>query len=206
VSVEHVEVLVEERSMAAMLEALLPRLLGTTSWQIHEHRSKADLITRLPARLRGYRAWLSSRSRIVVVVDRDDDDCHELKRRLELIAKGAGLPTRSVSDASGLTVVNRIAIEELEAWYFGDWDAVRAAYPRVPATIVAKAGFRAPDAISGGTWEAFERVMQNAGYFRPGGLRKVEAARAIAPHLDPTRNTSPSFQAVRRVFAEMHTP
>jgi hypothetical protein len=25
-------------------------------------------------------------------------------------------------------VVNRLAIEELEAWYFGDWEAVRAAY------------------------------------------------------------------------------
>lgn len=32
-------------------------------------------------------------------------------------------------------LVNRIAIEELEAWYFGDWEAVRTAYPRIPSTI-----------------------------------------------------------------------
>ncbi len=32
-----------------------------------------------------------------------------------------------------------------------------------------------PDAIPGGTWEAFERVLQRSGYFQT-GLRKLEAA------------------------------
>jgi hypothetical protein len=99
-------------------------------------------------------------------------------------------------------VVNRIAIEELEAWYFGDWRAVRAAYPKVPRNAPQQASFRHPDDIAGGTWEAFERVLQGAGYFGQ-GLRKVEAARTIAPHLVPRRNTSPSFRALRDALQEM---
>jgi hypothetical protein len=58
-----------------------------------------------------------------------------------------------------------LAIEELEAWFFGDMDAVRALYPRVPETLEQRAGFRDPDAIRGGTWEALERILQRAGYF-----------------------------------------
>ena len=49
-----------------------------------------------------------------------------------------------------------------------------------------------PDAIQGGTWEAFERILKRRGYFKT-GLRKVEAARAIASYSEPTRNTSQSF-------------
>jgi len=117
------------------------------------------------------------------------------------MAADAGLATRSASRRS-YVVANRLAIEELEAWYFGDWAAVRAAYPRAPETIPARARYRAPDAIAGGTWEAFERVLQAAGYFA-GGLRKIEAARAVAEHMDPSRNRSPSFAALRDALSEL---
>ena len=99
-------------------------------------------------------------------------------------------------------VANRLAIAELEAWYFGDWDAVRAAYPKVSATVSSKANYHNPDDIAGGAWEAFERVLQRAGYFA-GGLRKVEAARAVADHMVPSRNVSRSFRAFRDVLLEM---
>ena len=99
-------------------------------------------------------------------------------------------------------MINRIAIQELEAWYFGDWDAVRAAYPRVSETVPRRTGYRDPDAIAGGTWEAFERVLQRSGYFA-GGLRKIQAARSIAPHVDPVRNTSHSFQVFRDALLEL---
>ena len=95
-----------------------------------------------------------------------------------------------------------MAIEELEAWYFGDWEAVLAAYPRASATISSQAKYRNPDEIAGGTWEAFERVLQKAGYYS-GGLRKVEAARAVATQMEPSRNTSPSFCTFRDVLREM---
>jgi hypothetical protein len=139
-----------------------------------------------------------------VVVDRDDDDCDELKARLEKMAVDARLATRSKAGGRPYVVVNRLAIEELEAWYFGDWEAVRASYPRVPATIPSQARYRDPDAVAGGTWEELERVLQKAGYFKI-GLAKIEAAKAIAANMAPGRNSSRSFQVLRDALAEMAT-
>ena len=192
---EKLIVLVEEPSMEAALEFLLPRMLAEADFEIRRFQCKDDLLKHLPERLRGYRNWLPENWAILVLVDSDDDDCAELKRRLEDMASAAGLISKSAVPAgSRFQVANRIAIEELEAWFFGDWPAVQAAYPRVSATLPAKAGFRDPDAILGGTWEALERVLQRAGYFS-GGLRKLECARSVASHMEPARNSSRSFQA-----------
>jgi len=72
--VAHVEVLVEEPSAEAALRILLPKMLGNASFQVYPHSCKDDLLKRLPERLRGYAAWMPNDWRIVVVVDRDDDD------------------------------------------------------------------------------------------------------------------------------------
>jgi hypothetical protein len=127
-----------------------------------------------------------------VVVDRDDDDCRALKAKLEAMAKSARLRTRSNVEKQPWQLVTRIAIEELEAWYFGDWAAVCAAYPKVSARVVSQAGYRDPDRIAGGTWEAFERVLKKHGYF-DGGLAKIEAGRTLGALIDPGRNRSASF-------------
>jgi len=201
-AVSHVEVLVEEPSMEAALRVLLPRLLGDISFEVYPYQCKDDLLRRLPERLQGYSSWLPDAWRVVVVMDRDDQDCQKLKGRLEQIATDAQLRTRTRAGGGAYHVVNRLAIEELEAWYFGDWDAVRAAYPRVPDGTPRQGRYRDPDAVAGGTWEAFERVLQRAGYFRT-GLRKIEAARAIAEHWNPDVNQSHSFRAFRDVLQEM---
>ena len=203
-SVEQVEVLVEEPSMEAALRVLLPKLVGGLSFEVHSHQGKRDLLARLPDQLRGYAAWIPSTWRIVVVVDRDDQDCGELKAALERVASSAGLSSGSTAIAAS-SVLFRIAIEELEAWYFGDWQAVRAAYPRVSTAVPRQAAYRRPDAISGGTWEAFERILTGAGYFE-GGLRKIEAARAVAGHMVPSRNRSESFCALRDALAALARP
>jgi hypothetical protein len=201
--VEHVEVIVEEPSMEAALRVLLPQVLQDVSFAIYQHQCKDELLVRLPERLRGYAAWLPPAWRIVVLVDRDDDDCTELKARLEQMARQAKLETRTRRGGRPpYAVVNRIVIEELEAWYFGDWEAVRTAYPRVDAAIPSQAKYRNPDAIKGGTWETLERVLKAAGYFKT-GLRKVELARTVAEHMDPDRNKSQSFQALRAALRAM---
>ncbi len=200
-SVEHVEVLVEEPSMEAALLSILPKVLGGITFQIYTHRCKDELLLRLQARLLGYSKFMPSSWRIVVIVDRDGDDCATLKSKLERIADQSKLTTKTRTGGSRWQVVNRIVIEELEAWYFGDWAAVRAAYPRVPETIPTQAKYRHPDAIQG-TWEAFEHVMQDAGYFK-GGLRKIEVARAVGPHMDPRRNQSRSFQVLCSTLHEL---
>lgn len=192
-AVVHLEILVEEPSMEAVLRAFLPGFLQEMTFGIYPYQGKDELLARLPERLRGYAAWLPQDWRIIVVVDRDNDDCEALKQQMESIATEAGLCTRTVGGAVACQLVNRIAVEELEAWYFGDWEAVRAAYPNVAPTVPRRSRYRDPDGIVGGTWEAFERVMQESGYFL-GGLRKVEAARHVGPHLLASRSTSHSFK------------
>lgn len=198
---EKLIVLVEEYSMEAALDQLLPKLLGDIEFQIIRFQCKDDLLKKAPDRLKGYAAWLPESWRILVLVDRDDDDCVVLKAELENMATAAGLQTKTAAGhRQRFQVANRIAIEELEAWFFGDWVAVQAAYPRVPATIPQKASFRDPDAIAGGTWEAMERVFKKAGYFST-GLRKLELARSVAAYMDPNRNGSRSFRAFANAVA-----
>ena len=190
----HLEVLVEEPSIEAFLRIVLPRILpADTGFEIHSFQGKPNLRKRLEDRLRGYAKWLPEDWRIVVLVDCDNDDCGTLKDELERASAEAGLRTRSQAAGGRWHVANRIVIEELEAWYFGDWQAVCNAYPRVPQNAPKRKGYRDPDAING-TWEAFERILKRRGYF-PTGLRKIEAAREVAAHIDPARNRSRSFKA-----------
>ena len=198
----HLELLVEERSMEEFLGTVLPRLLPKDcGFRIHSFQGKPDLLANLESRLRAYAQWLPQRYRVFVVIDQDNEDCRDVKRRLESAALKAGLVTRSQAGSCDWQVVNRIAIEEFEAWYFGDWDAVRSAYPRVSSNIPRQAGYRDPDAIRGGTWEAFERILKRAGYFRT-GLRKIEAARAVGAGFDPARSCSRSFTHFRDAVIE----
>jgi hypothetical protein len=199
-TVEHVVFLLEEPSLEAALAELLPRMLGNITFELHQFGGKGRLLTRLPDRLAGYASWLPATHRIVVVLDRDADDCKQLKQALTDIAKRAGLKPKA--GVGTWQVAYRIAIEELEAWFFGDWMAVQAAYSRVKATVPQKAGYRDPDQIKGGTWEALERVLQDAGYF-PGGLAKIELARAVSSQMEPARNVSGSFGALRSLLASL---
>ncbi len=200
----HIEFFLEEPSCEAAIQNIAPRILPAgDSFNIHPHQGKSDLLAKLPDRLRGYRYWLPQDWCIVVLLDADDQNCEELKADLEQYARTAGLITPARRrPGSRIQVVNRIAVEELEAWFFGDVEALRAAYPRVSATLAKKARYRDPDAITGGTCEALERELQRHGYF-PGGLRKITAAREISHQMDPARNRSRSFQVFREGLLQL---
>lgn len=200
----HIEFLVEEASAEAALANLLPRMLGPGhTFGIHAHQGKSDLLARLPGKLRGYRSWLPSDWRIVVLIDEDREDCARLKGRLEQAAREAGLTTKSAPGSDGrFCVLNRLAVEELEAWFLGDVAALVATFPRLPSTLDHMARFRDPDAVPGGTWEALERVLQKAGYY-PGGLPRVEFARRVSRYMDPQRNRSRSFRVFRQGLSEV---
>ena len=191
--------------MEAFLRALLPRLLPQgSSFEVHPFEGKGDLLAKLQARLNAYASWLPPGWRIVVIVDRDGDHCQTLKSGLEDKAARAGLMTRSLAQDRRWQLVNRIAVEELEAWFFGDWPAVCNAYPGVSPHVGNQAAYRDCDAVLGGTSEAFERILQKHGYFKS-GLRKVEVARALGSRMDPDRNRSRSFQVFRDALAEAVT-
>jgi len=193
----HIEFLVEEPSAESALENLIPKMVGpAVSFKIRPFQGKPNLLANLPARLKGYSQWLPEDWRIVVLIDADNEDCRVLKDSLEHMAADVGLITKTAAGGMRFQVLNRLAIEELEAWFIGDEDAMRAAYPRVEKNIAQKEKYRNPDAIAGGTWETLERLLQKGGYFR-GGLGKVTAAREISQHMAPEKNRSRSFQIFR---------
>lgn len=185
------EILVEEPSAKAALDVLAPRLAPGWPVKVHAFNGKSDLLGKLGQRLRGYSSWPTP-PLVVVLVDRDADDCVQLKQQLVKATREAGLRPHSRGGRGG-SVLLRVAIEELEAWFLGDVPALCAAYPGVPGSVGTRAGLRDPDAIAGGTWEALERVLIKAGHHR-GGLAKIRAATDIARHMDLDRNRSASFR------------
>jgi hypothetical protein len=200
----HIEFLVEEPSAEKVLSYLVPRMISPDmTMAIHPHQGKQHLLRTLPGRLRSYASWLPPDWRIVVLIDADNQDCRKLKQQLESAAGMNGLITKSaVSTGTPFHVINRLAIEELEAWFFGDIQAVHTAYPRLPSSLSKRARYRNPDNIIGGTWEALERELKRSGYF-PTGLPKIAVAGDIAPYMDPARNTSHSFQLFRQGLLDL---
>jgi hypothetical protein len=195
----HIEFFVEEPSAEAALNNLVPKILtGKHTFSIHPFQGKAALLKKLPGRLRGYRSWIPDDWRVVVLIDQDNEDCRNLKAKLDQAAERAGLITKtSVKGGGQFQVLNRLAIEELEAWFFGDVKAIAAAYPGFPKHLGRKDRYRDPDRITGGTWEALERELRKVGYY-PSGMPKIEVSRNISQHMEFRENCSHSF----KVFVE----
>ena len=190
--------MIEEASAEIVLTEIVPKILGDgITFKVHDFRGKSNLIKKLPDRMKGYKNMLKYQNdwRIVVLIDEDRQDCQELKKKLEEISAESGLSTPSTS--VNFQVLNRIAVEELEAWFFGDIEALTEAYPKVPKTLTKRKNYRNPDEIRGGTWEALDRVLSSAGYYTKGFMPKTEVARTIAPFMNPELNSSKSFQVFR---------
>jgi hypothetical protein len=185
----HIEFLVEEFSTQEALKALVPNILGSShSFKIHNFQNKDRLLKRLPERMKAYAKMEQEDLRIVILIDRDDDDCQVLKQQL---CNASSV----VISQKGNIVLHRIAVEELEAWFFGDVPAIRAEYQRIPASLSQKSGFRNPDAIKGGTWEQLDKILKDYGYQT--GLQKSDFAQRVAPHMNINQNQSRSFQVFR---------
>lgn len=131
------------------------------------------------------------------------DDCVAFRRQLERVAEDAGLPG----------TLFRIAIEEVEAWYLGDREALALAYTRFRSKALVD---HEQDSL-GGTWERLAEAVYDGGarpLVRAGyaaiGLAKAEWARAIGPHMAMDRNASASFckfrDGIRRLLATASTP
>lgn len=191
----YLEFFVEEPSMERALKYLVPRILVDVDREyemsIITFNGKSSLLNKLPNRLKAYRHFIQPNQYLFILIDRDDEDCKNLKQQLDTIAFQSGLITRT-TNSKNYQVINRIVIEELEAWYFGDVDAIKKAYPRYNPKNPAK--YRNPDEITGGTWEALERELA---HYHGGGLEKIRAADEIARYMNPAINQSKSFQVFR---------
>ena len=207
----HLEVLVEDRSGSIALEIILEKILGGNhsehSWRILPYKGigriprnlgqKADpkkrmLLNNLPRLLRGYGKSLQpAHSAVVVVMDLDNRDCMALKRELlDVLNRCAPRPR----------ALFRIAIKESEAWLLGDRPAVQEAYPKAKVPVL---NAYVQDSICG-TWERLADAVHPGGSMRlkkaawpEAGRAKCDWAARIAPHMDPDRNRSKSFQVFR---------
>lgn len=203
----HLIFLVEEPSMRACLDGFLDNFLEDATHQIVDLGSKEQLQIQLPKLMKGYAnriRFSEPHLRVVVLLDQDDDVCTDLKKELERVAADYGLATKSQAGVGApFQVVNRIVCKELEAWFFGDPEAVKQAYTRVHDNHFKQAHLRKPDEVPGKTALALLDTFARAGCFTDyanprlqlGNRWKYLAAEKIGPLLDPDRNKSPSFQA-----------
>lgn len=206
----HLEVLVEDQSGTIAVNLLLEKVLGANgqlhSWRTHSYKGigklppdlgkgadprKRLLLDRLPKLLRGYGKSLRSGDRVLVVVDSDRKDCAAFEAEL--------LKVLSRCDPAPETLF-RIAVEEIEAWYLGDSEALLAAYPKAK-TSVLKAYVQ--DSVCG-TWELLADAVHPGGSkalkqqgWPAIGLQKSVWARRISEHMNMEANRSPSFKAFR---------
>lgn len=210
----HFEILVEDQSAKAMLDILVPLILGPEHpFKIIPHKgighipkdlkgkldpSKRVLLDRLPTMLRVYgKRHVGIPAAVIVVCDLDNRCLKEFRGEL--------LAVLDTCDPRPLTCFC-IAIEEGEAWLLGDPAAVRAAYPKARARCLND---YQNDAICG-TWE----TLADAIY--PGGAAKLKGqggqvvgaeksrwAQSIAPHMVPESNRSPSFNYFRSQLQQL---
>lgn len=168
--------LVEEASMEEMLRGFLPTLfpdwLEGQHWQCIPHEGKSDLEASIPRKLRG---WREPGVRFVVLRDKDNAPCENVKGRLVRMCEQAGRPDTLV----------RIPCRELESWYLGDLLAVENALGVSGlASMQEKRKFRAPDNLGNPSQELRHLVP---------GYQKRASSREIGLHLVVDRNRSHSF-------------
>ncbi len=208
----HFEILVEDASGKIALEPIMEKIVGPNdlyhSWRIINYSGighipknlnlktapkKRLLLNSLPKVLRGYGKSLTpGYTAVVVVVDLDNKDCFAFKRDL--------LALLNACDPKPETLF-RIAIEEMEAWFFGDHNAIKLAFPKAKNHVLNS---YVQDSICG-TWEKLAEAIY------PGGAKKLTQqgypligkekckwAQKIAPHLDVENNQSKTFRVFMR--------
>lgn len=169
--------LLEEESLRHLLEGLLPRLYPGLAFQCVAHEGKSDLEKSVPRKLR---AWREPGARFLIARDNDGGDCAALKRKLARLCEEGGRADSVV----------RIACQEIEAWYLGDFNALADAYDDERLRgIERKARFRNPDAVQKPS-AALKRLVPE--------FQKIAGARRMATLLSPEENRSASFHALLR--------
>jgi hypothetical protein len=195
-----IHVLVEGPSEADWIAPWAKRFVPRHYVQVHPHEGKGRLLEgppgrqtgvldQLPGKLRAFGSDAYDRSdRVLVLVDRDGDRCPELGNRMRAqLAKVTPAPVAKF----------RVAVVETEAFFLGDRDAIRSAWPEADLRHLQGT---TPDV----DWTAalFMRVI---GSSLP---NKRGWARQIAPHLGTKlvgagANRSPSFRAFAGALLEL---
>ncbi len=205
----HFEILVEDSSGKRALEILIPKIISTEehTFQIHPYKGsgripkgiksaseakKRILLDQLPRLFQGHGKTFCKYPpdcpAILMVICDLDDRCLKTFRR-ELLDVVDGCNPKPQTQFC-------IAIEEGEAWYLGDFAAVKAAYPRAKDAVLNS---YANDSICG-TWEKLADAVFSGGAeglsrlgWQAIGTEKANWAEKICPLMDVDNNLSPSF-------------
>jgi len=207
----HFEILVEDASGKIAMENIIEKILGE-NYQKHSYRiisykgigrlpkdlrgktnpQKRILLDRLPRILSGYGKSLPrDSSTVIVVVDLDDKDCMVFKNELLKILDTCNPAPNTLF---------RIAIEEGEAWFLGDKNAVKKAYPNAKRGILNS---YIQDSICG-TWERLadaiypggSTALKKVGWPHIGQTKCIWAEK-ISPYMNIDANESKSFQVFK---------
>ncbi len=147
-----------------------PKLIEGLQWWVLKFNGKRDLEKNIPQKMR---KWHFGDSLFVIMRDNDGGDCKVLKERLAMLASNSGKPFKI-----------RVVCQELESWFLGDNQAVTKSYPG--CSFSNETGkYRNPDRMTNASQELAELT---------GDSSIVQRASLIAPHLNPARNVSRSFQ------------
>ena len=214
----HFEILVEDASGKALLEQVVPKILGPkgkpnayriVNIQELKHRVMAMLprkqartlpwdvilLQTLAIQMRAYsKALIRKNSVVVIIVDLDYRHLDHFRKKLE-----ETFHTSAPNLEGGI----RLAVEEIEAWILGDLPAVRRAYPLAKEYVLAS---YEQDAICG-TWEVLADAIFRGGSERLAdtgypliGREKCRWAENIGQYMDADKNHSPSFCAFRELL------
>jgi hypothetical protein len=166
--------LLEEESMKALLDKLLPKILPeNTNFICIPHEGKQDLERSISRKLR---AW-NQPANFIIVRDKDGADCIEIKKRL------VNLCQESIQGNNKFLV--RIACHELESWFLGDLSAVQKAFQiKKLSEQQQNKKYKHPDKLSNASQE-LEKLVK--------GYRKVSGAEKIATYMTIDQNRSHSF-------------
>lgn len=213
----HFEILVEDQSGKKALDILVPKIIGEAhTFVVHsykgigripksmrdiENASARILLDSLPKLLKGYgRTFAGHRNYsavVVLVCDLDNKCLHTFRAELCHILNACSPKPKSRFC---------FAIEEGEAWFLGDLDAVKAAYPRAKETILDS---YVHDSICG-TWEKLADAVYQGGAaalsakgWQAVGEEKSKWAAEITPYMRIERNRSPSFCYFRQKIQDL---
>lgn len=207
----HFEILVEDISGKTTLDLLIPKIidLNKNTFNVKSYKgvghisqglkpntnaNQRQLLDQLPRLIEGYgKTWASSNYTATLIVICDlDNRCLKIFRQelLNCVNKCNSKPITYFC----------IAIEEMEAWFLGDFSAIQKAYPKTKLRVLQT---YKPDNICG-TWEKLADAIFKGGSkklqqdnWSAIGKEKSIWAEKIAPHIDINKNASPSFHYFR---------
>jgi len=198
----HFEILIEDQSGGKAMEILIPKLLGDqTTFKIRSYKGighipkglkpgsdvkKRKLLSDLPRVLQGH-GKVSNSGTILVICDLDNGNKEQFLSELQHVLDACNPKPKAFFF---------LAVEEFEAWYLGDINAIHKAYPHAKTSVLNR---YTNDSICG-TWELLADAVYKGGHkalLKRGGQavgeQKAVWATTISPYMNVADNKSPSF-------------